>query len=265
MRRTLAILLLSAIALACGTESSAKKKSNPLALSDDETASDRDSEARNEGDIELEGTPTRGEEPPPDDGESTTSSKPAPDSCALDADCNQAGRICDATTKTCIKGCRGTGQSTCPTNQICQAGACIANTAVPECIDDFDCFLGEICHKTQQKCVEGCYTEYDCPIGQVCSATTKKCVPQPVGTSSGTSGSSGSSGTSGSSGSSGTSGTSGSSSGGTVYCASDGTCNPGGNGAGKICSAQGICVPGCRSDAHCPGIKICDPATKMCK
>lgn len=240
MRRPVVILLFSAVALACGSEATTKKKSNPLALSDDDKPP-RDSESQNEGDIELEGTPTRGEEPPPDDGTST--SKPAPAQCAKDADCNQAGRICDATTSTCVKGCRGTGQSTCPSKEVCQAGSCVPNTAVPECVDDFDCFLGEICNKTAQKCVEGCYTEYDCPLGQICSATTKKCVVQPTGTSSGTS-----------------------SSGGTVtYCASDGTCNPGGNGSGKICGPQGYCIPGCRTDAHCPGIKICDSVTKMCK
>ena len=39
-------------------------------------------------------------------------------------------------------------------------------------------------------------------------------------------------------------------------CASDGACNPGGDGSGKIC-AGGRCVPGCRTDAQCPGITTC--------
>jgi hypothetical protein len=45
-------------------------------------------------------------------------------------------------------------------------------------------------------------------------------------------------------------------------CANDGTCNPGNNGSGKICQS-GVCVPGCRADFHCPGIKTCQSG--MCK
>ncbi len=39
-------------------------------------------------------------------------------------------------------------------------------------------------------------------------------------------------------------------------CSSDGACNPGNDGSGKICSG-GRCVPGCRSDAQCPGSTRC--------
>ncbi|MBX3191565.1 MAG: hypothetical protein KF819_31515 [Labilithrix sp.] len=39
-------------------------------------------------------------------------------------------------------------------------------------------------------------------------------------------------------------------------CGSDGMCNPGNDGSGLICQA-GRCVPGCRSNAHCPGITKC--------
>lgn len=39
-------------------------------------------------------------------------------------------------------------------------------------------------------------------------------------------------------------------------CASDGACNPGNDGSGKIC-VSGRCVSGCRSDAHCPGMTVC--------
>ena len=44
--------------------------------------------------------------------------------------------------------------------------------------------------------------------------------------------------------------------GGGATCRSDGECNPGNNGSGLSCTA-GRCVPGCRSNAHCPGIKRC--------
>jgi hypothetical protein len=40
-------------------------------------------------------------------------------------------------------------------------------------------------------------------------------------------------------------------------CSSDGACNPGGDGSGQICQS-GHCVPGCRSDAQCPGITTCN-------
>ncbi len=39
-------------------------------------------------------------------------------------------------------------------------------------------------------------------------------------------------------------------------CAGDGTCNPGSNGSGLICSS-GQCTPGCRSNAQCPGTTTC--------
>jgi 3D (Asp-Asp-Asp) domain-containing protein len=39
-------------------------------------------------------------------------------------------------------------------------------------------------------------------------------------------------------------------------CNSDGQCNPGNDGAGKICSA-GHCSPGCHSNAQCPGSTQC--------
>ena len=39
-------------------------------------------------------------------------------------------------------------------------------------------------------------------------------------------------------------------------CVSDGACNPGSDGSGLICQG-GRCVPGCRSDAHCPGATRC--------
>jgi hypothetical protein len=57
-------------------------------------------------------------------------------------------------------------------------------------------------------------------------------------------------------GSSGGSGSGGSSSGGQA-CTSDGACNPGNDGSGLIC-VSGQCVPGCKTDAQCPGITSCE-------
>jgi hypothetical protein len=37
---------------------------------------------------------------------------------------------------------------------------------------------------------------------------------------------------------------------------SDGQCNPGNDGSGLIC-VGGQCVPGCNTDAQCPGVKRC--------
>ncbi len=39
-------------------------------------------------------------------------------------------------------------------------------------------------------------------------------------------------------------------------CTSDGQCNPGNDGSGKICTA-GHCTPGCHSNAQCPGSTQC--------
>lgn len=39
-------------------------------------------------------------------------------------------------------------------------------------------------------------------------------------------------------------------------CSSDGQCNPGNDGSGLICEDR-RCVPGCRSNAQCPGTSTC--------
>lgn len=39
-------------------------------------------------------------------------------------------------------------------------------------------------------------------------------------------------------------------------CSSHGACNPGNDGSGLICVEQ-RCVPGCTSNAQCPGVKTC--------
>jgi hypothetical protein len=45
-------------------------------------------------------------------------------------------------------------------------------------------------------------------------------------------------------------------SGGGRSCRTDGDCNPGSDGSGKIC-VGGSCTPGCRYDYHCPGSTTC--------
>jgi hypothetical protein len=39
-------------------------------------------------------------------------------------------------------------------------------------------------------------------------------------------------------------------------CGSDGDCNPGNDGSGEICTG-GRCVPGCHTNAQCPGVTTC--------
>jgi 3D (Asp-Asp-Asp) domain-containing protein len=41
-----------------------------------------------------------------------------------------------------------------------------------------------------------------------------------------------------------------------AYCRGDGDCNPGNDGSGTICVNK-QCVPGCKRDNQCPGIKKC--------
>jgi hypothetical protein len=44
--------------------------------------------------------------------------------------------------------------------------------------------------------------------------------------------------------------------GGSSACTTDGQCNPGNDGSGLICTG-GACVPGCRTNAQCPGSSRC--------
>jgi hypothetical protein len=68
---------------------------------------------------------------------------------------------------------------------------------------------------------------------------------------------------SGSGGSGGGGGSSGGGSGGAAsQCSSDGECNPGNDGSGLICSS-GSCIPGCHTNAQCPGVTTC--VSGMCK
>jgi 3D (Asp-Asp-Asp) domain-containing protein len=46
------------------------------------------------------------------------------------------------------------------------------------------------------------------------------------------------------------------------YCRSHGDCNPGNDGSGTICVNK-ACVPGCKTDAHCPGAEKC--VSGMCQ
>ncbi|MBK7586302.1 MAG: hypothetical protein IPI67_39715 [Myxococcales bacterium] len=91
-------------------------------------------------------------------------------------------------------------------------------------------------------CDSACTGYADC-----CSNYSSVC----KGSGSGGSGSGGSAGSGGSS-----SGGSGGSAGGGQACSNDGACNPGNDGSGLIC-VGGKCVPGCKSNAQCPGIKTC--------
>jgi hypothetical protein len=181
-----------------------------------------------------EGTP---EEAPPDEG---ASSPAAPSTCTKDVDCGAATRICDAATSKCIKGCRDA--SGCPSGEVCSASShcekkSSSSGSTDQCLEDTECDLGFICTGAagSKRCTSGCHTTFDCPLDEKCiNGPLGQCVPD--------------------------TGTSSSSSGGAVQCVSDGACNPGNNGAGKICEG-GQCVSGCRKDLHCPGLTICVAGT----
>lgn len=164
-------------------------------------------------------------EPEREDGDGKASTAPA--TCTKDAECNQAGRIC--TAGACVKGCREDAQ--CPTNQVCLQGQCDFDDSSVECYYDFDCELGAIC--VSSACIAGCHGNIDCPTGQTCTSGSCKATTTTTPPAGGT------------------------------PCVSDGQCNPGVNGAGKICSAQGTCVDGCHQDNQCPGSKIC--VSGMCR
>ncbi len=226
-----------AVTFGCGPP--AAKKKDDLKLGDDEAESkvkkkgddetDPEPSSQNGGTIEL-GSGTRGTEDPKNGEGSGGNSKPAPTVCTGDAQCNQAGRIC--TSGACVKGCRTT--PSCGTNQVCDKNLCVSSTPNVECYLDWDCELGTIC-SANDRCIPGCYDADDCVKGQACVSGFCK-----VTTTGGTSSSGGTT---------------------TPQCTSDGMCNPGNDGAGKICSPQGACIAGCRRDLHCPGTKICDKGT----
>ncbi|MCC6899503.1 MAG: hypothetical protein IT377_11045 [Polyangiaceae bacterium] len=74
--------------------------------------------------------------------------------------------------------------------------------------------------------------------------------------SGGTGGSGGSTGGTGGTSSGGSGGSTGGTGGGGQKCTSDGACNPGNDGSGLIC-VSGKCVPGCKTNAQCPGVTTC--------
>ena len=233
MSRTTWLLPVVIAVVGCADPPATRKKDR-LELGDDEAASKKASKDTSEegpknenGTIEL-GSGTRGQEASGNEGQSSGSNT-APAGCTADAQCNQTGRIC--TDGACVKGCRT--NAGCGTNQTCDEGQCIAIDTSVECTSDYDCALGTICLSSQ--CVPGCYDANDCPTGQACSAG--QCRVQ-TGTTTGSSSGGGGTTTS-------------------TPCTSDGACNPGNNGSGQICSAQGVCVDGCHQDYQCPGVRIC--------
>jgi hypothetical protein len=230
-RVTLAAAIVAFVAAAVGCSEAPAKKKDVLALGDDEAESaskkksadvEGEGPKNDNGTIEL-GSGTRGTEAGGTEGD-TSDAKPAPTECKTDPECNQTGRIC--TGGACVKGCRNAAG--CAANQICDAhGQCAFDDSNVECYVDWDCALGTICNVAYQ-CEPGCYGANDCPQGQACTAGQCK-----VATSTGTTTTT------------------------TPQCTSDGACNPGINGSGKICSPQGTCVDGCHKDYQCPGVKIC--------
>ena len=147
--------------------------------------------------------------------------------CTDDAGCGGAasGKVCEATTYTCIDGCRGTGGNGCPTSEICTSndgniGACVG------CVADGDCggpTSGKVCDASAQQCVDGCrgMGGNGCAPGVACTSTDGSI-------------------------------------GACVTCAADADC--GGPESGKVCEASTqICVDGCRGQGGngCPSSAVC--------
>lgn len=229
------VAILAVFGAAAGCSAPAPVPRDDLALGNDQANATKKKSGPSDS-PEPSGTPVElgpgapGTEPAPEPARQpgdSGDSNGAPSTCTMDAQCNQAGRIC--TSGACVKGCRTTPQ--CPINQSCVQGQCALNDASVQCTFDYDCVLGAVC--VGNMCKAGCYASLDCPTGQTCSAGMCKVstsTPPPAGA---------------------------------TPCSSDGQCNPGVNGSGQICSAQGVCVAGCHRDNQCPGSKIC--VTGMCR
>jgi uncharacterized repeat protein (TIGR01451 family)/MYXO-CTERM domain-containing protein len=99
-------------------------------------------------------------------------------SCLKDSDCGggYSGKVCDATTGTCVDGCRGTGGNACPLGQMCSSTGSSIGTCQPgNCTKDSDCggpTSGRICDDTTHTCGNGCRGTggNSCPEGQTCSS-----------------------------------------------------------------------------------------------
>jgi uncharacterized repeat protein (TIGR01451 family) len=98
-------------------------------------------------------------------------------SCTTDADCGDAtsGKVCDAMSKACVPGCRGTGGNGCAAGLKCSSltstiGSCQG------CVSDADCGAigsGKVCDDTSKTCGDGCRGTGGnaCPATQTCSST----------------------------------------------------------------------------------------------
>lgn len=91
--------------------------------------------------------------------------------CATDTDCGSknSGVICDATTKTCVDGCRGANGNFCPSGLTCSSKDATAGQCL-ECSGQ-----GEVCDDKTKLCVAGCrgLGPNSCPNGLTCSSTTE--------------------------------------------------------------------------------------------
>ncbi|MFO0755553.1 MAG: hypothetical protein U0359_03630 [Byssovorax sp.] len=157
--------------------------------------------------------------------------------CLADADCGDAasGKICDAPTKTCKDGCRGSSGNGCPNGSVCTSADQSVGKCV-NCLKDADCGddkSGKVCNTATKTCIDGCRGENGngCPDGVTCTsanATIGKC-----------------------------------------GCASDADC--GDDKSGKVCdAAKKSCVEGCRGSGGngCSGEQTCsstDTSIGTCK
>jgi hypothetical protein len=80
--------------------------------------------------------------------------------CMVDGDCGgpSSGTICDAASKECVLGCRGSEGNRCSGNLVCTstdggAGSCVG------CMSDLDCgdaASGIVCEASSKQCMVGC-------------------------------------------------------------------------------------------------------------
>jgi len=112
--------------------------------------------------------------------------------CGAPADCPTAGSICDATTRSCVRGCATA--TDCSTGTFCDDGICSqcdddrhcttaprlwcdpATRQCTSCVTDAQCASPARCDRTSGKCV-ACLTMADCAGGTACDPTDWTCKP----------------------------------------------------------------------------------------
>jgi hypothetical protein len=98
--------------------------------------------------------------------------------CVADTDCGgpHSGSICDAASKTCVLGCRGSDGNGCSGDLVCTSQGSAAGSCVG-CLTDSNCGdakSGIVCDQSSQKCMVGCRSQAGngCSGNLVCTSAT---------------------------------------------------------------------------------------------